>query len=73
MAITDFSRCTHTGFGFDGELVVSCKLGLWSVSGKDRLVVMGHASYYFKQYKEDGEYYNIIGGESPINKLTKGK
>ena len=69
--MTVFSRCTSTVF--DGELWdISCKLGLWSVTGKDKDEVQDEALQYFTQYKEDGEYYRIIGGESPVDKLTKG-
>jgi hypothetical protein len=72
MTIKGFSKCTR--FSSDGDvLTASCKLGLWSASGEDYDLVVDEALHYFKQYKEDGEYYNIIGGESPIDKLTKGK
>jgi hypothetical protein len=72
MTIKGFSKCTR--FSSDGDvLTVSCKLGLWSASGEDYCLVVDEALHYFKQYRDDGEYYNIIGGESPINKLTKGR
>jgi hypothetical protein len=72
MSITGFSRCTNTLF--DGDLWdISCKLGLWGVSGEDKDRAQDEALHYFKQYRDDGEYYGIIGGESPIDKLTKGK
>jgi len=69
--MTDFSRCTNTLF--DGDLwEISCKLGLWGVAGQYKDEVQDEALHYFRQYKEDGEYYSIIGGESSIDKLIKG-
>lgn len=66
----DFEECTNTVF--DGDMWdIECKLGLWGVSGKDKVQVKDEALHYFWQYKEDGEYYRIIGGESPAEKLIK--
>lgn len=60
-----FKKCTNTIF--DGDFWdIECKLGLWGVTGADRDEVQDEALHYFLQYKSDGEYYEIIGGESPI-------
>ena len=50
---------------------ISCKLGLWSVSGKCGLALINEADHYFKQYKEDGEYSSIIGGKSASEVLSE--
>lgn len=66
----DFKKCTNTVF--DGDMWdIECKLGLWGVTGEDKDEVEDEALYYFRQYKEDGEYYEILGGESPDDKLIK--
>jgi len=66
----DFKKCTNTVF--DGDMWdIECKLGLWGVIGEDKDKVEGEALHYFRQYKEDGEYYKILGGESPAEKLAK--
>ena len=50
---------------------IQCKLGLWEVSGNDKKQVNAEAQYYFNQYKLDGEYSEIIGGESVVEKLIQ--
>lgn len=66
----DFEKCTNTIF--DGDFWhISCKLGLWGVEGKDQDEMQDEALRYFRKYKADGEYYTIIGGESPFEKLKK--
>ena len=66
----DFKKCTNTVF--DGDMWdIGCKLGLWGVTGEDKDQVQDEALHYFRQYKEDGEYYKILGGESPAEKLAR--
>ena len=66
--MTDFEKCTNTVF--DGDLWdISCILGLWCVSGACKDEVQDEALHYFRQYKDDGEYHEIIGGDSVIQKL----
>ena len=66
----DFKKCTNTIF--DGDFWdISCKLNLWSVEGKDKNKVQDEALHYFRKYKTDGEYYQIIGGKNPYEKLKK--
>ncbi len=48
---------------------IKCNLGLWSVSGPYSLKLINEASHYFEQYKADGEYSEILGGQSVIEKL----
>lgn len=62
--MSDFIKCTNISFN-EGVWEVECKLGLWSVSGSDRDTVCREGKHYFEQYKEDGEYYEILGGLSP--------
>tara|TARA_R110000851_G_scaffold275824_1_gene428542 strand:- start:8383 stop:8616 length:234 start_codon:yes stop_codon:yes gene_type:complete len=40
----------------DGTLNIKCKKMLWSVEGKDPVIVLGEAMHYFSQYYFDGEY-----------------
>ena len=68
----DFQKCVD--ITFNGEYYdISCKLGLWGVSGTVQEDVYGDALSYWMQYKEDGEYSNILGGESVIDKLVNKK
>lgn len=66
----DIEKCTT--YRRSGDVcTITCKLGLWSVSGRYSLALMNEADYYFKQYLEDGEYSSILGGDSVTNKLMK--
>lgn len=65
---TEMEMCT-TYIRQDKSCTISCKLGLWSVSGPYGLALINEAHNYFMQYKRDGEYSEIIGGESVIEKL----
>jgi len=66
--LTDMEKCTiYTRI--DKLCTIKCRLGLWSVEGKYGLDLINEASHYFEQYKADGEYEQIIGGESSIEKL----
>jgi len=54
----------------DGDIcTISCKLGLWEVTGSYSLELINEAMRYFQQYKSDGEYFEIIGGKSPVEVL----
>ena len=54
-----------------GEQVeIECKMGLWSVIGNSDSVYFD-ALHYFKQYMDDGEYYEILGGKSPAEVLIE--
>ena len=64
----DYNRCVTKSF-VDGLYTIECKLGLWGVSGSDKKQVSNEAIYYFSQYKDDGEYSSIIGGQSVKDKL----
>ena len=66
----DFEKCTNCLF--DGDLWdIECNLGLWSVQGCNQEEVQDEALHYFRQYKSDGEYYKILGGDSPTKVLNK--
>lgn len=65
----EFNACAM--YQRDGEEVtISCKLGLWSVSGPYGLAIMDEALHYFRQYKSDGEYSSIIGGPTVLDNLA---
>tara|TARA_R110001592_G_C13193003_1_gene753572 strand:+ start:33196 stop:33429 length:234 start_codon:yes stop_codon:yes gene_type:complete len=70
---TDFYKCVDMTTDRFGIFNISCKLDLWGVSGKDASDIHNEAIYYWMQYKEDGEYSNILGGESVIDKLVNKK
>ena len=68
----DFNKCVdiiHKG----SVVEIDCKLGLWGVSGTAQEDVYRDALSYWQQYKEDGEYSSILGGESVIDKLVNKK
>lgn len=46
----------------DGTVEIHCKLGLWSVSGRDRHQVEAEAKRYFIQYAVDREYKDFEKG-----------
>ena len=72
--MTDIEKCT-TYKRVGDKCTISCNLGLWEVSGKYGLPLMNEASHYFEQYKADGEYSEILGGENAadafLNRLAK--
>ena len=62
MIIKNFKRCVNFTIK-DDRLTISCKLGLWSVSGPviDAFKINDEAMHYFIQYKSDGEYDKLLG------------
>lgn len=67
---TDLEKCTT--YHRDGDrCTISCNLGLWSVTGKYGLELINEAGRYFEQYKRDGEYSEILGGKSVIEKMLE--
>ncbi len=68
--LEDFTTCVIETEE-DGRTSLECKLGLWSVSCSDTDSVYLEAFHYWQQYNEDGEYYKILGGESPAEKLVR--
>ena len=66
---TDMEKCT-TYKRKGGTIYIDCKLGLWGVSGPYGLKVINEASHYFEQYKSDGEYSEILGGPSVMDKIS---
>ena len=71
--LSQFTRCIDESVDDDGRVSLSCKFGLWEVSSLDSDSVYLEAFHYWMQYKDDGEYSSIIGGESVIDKLAKRK
>ena len=69
--LESFNKCTTKKELKGGRTEIKCKLGLWSVDGYESINVMCEAMNYFRQYKDDGEYSSIIGGESVTEKLRK--
>ena len=56
---TDMEKCTvYTRRGDRCE--IKCKFGLWSVEGPFGLALIREAEHYFRQYKEDGEYRELL-------------
>ncbi len=52
-------ECTVTISDFD-HMEISCRKGLWSVGGPDKLAVLDSAMHYFIQYYHDGEYEDLL-------------
>ena len=70
--MTELEQCAN--YSRSGkQCTISCKLGLWEVNGTFGLALINEASNYFEQYKKDGEYSSILGGESVIDVLTKNR
>ena len=44
----------------NGLITISCRKGLWEVTGGDREVVEGEAMHYYLQYLGDGEYDDVV-------------
>jgi hypothetical protein len=66
--MTELEKCaTYQRIG--DTCTISCKLGLWEVSGKYGLDLINEATHYFEQYKSDGEYSEILGGKSAVEIL----
>ena len=68
--LTEMEKCT-TYKRVGERCEISCRYGLWSVSGKYGLDLINEASHYFEQYKADGEYSQIIGGKSPLEVMQE--
>lgn len=66
----EFELCVEDELLDDG-ITFRCKLGLWSVTAGRITEALPEAWHYFKQYKADGEYSDIIGGPSVIDVLNK--
>jgi hypothetical protein len=60
-ALRDYKACTNI-VTHGGRTNIACKLGLWSVNSLCYSTAQREAQRYFKQYKADGEYSDIIGG-----------
>jgi hypothetical protein len=69
---TEMEQCCN--YARDGDVcTISCKLGLWSVSGPYGLALIDEATHYFHQYKSDGEYSSLIGGPTVVEVFSKSK
>lgn len=58
-----FDRCVEVKLLKDGTVEVRCRLGLWSVSSKDRDMAMREALHYWRQYRADGEYGDLLSNQ----------
>lgn len=67
---SDLEKCTTYRRRGD-TCTIKCNLGLWEVSGKYGLALINEADHYFEQYKAHGEYYEILGGKSPVELLVQ--
>lgn len=63
---TQFQQCTTQSKRND-QHVITCNLGLWSVSAPTLDQAMREAQHYFIQYKAGGEYSEIIGGPTVLD------
>ena len=60
MSETGFKRCTE-GTLDNGTYTITCKLGLWSVSGTNHIDILNEAARYYVLYRGDGEYDKLLG------------
>ena len=67
--LNQLNQCTDKIKERDGTITIACKLGLWSASAGCEANVISEALHYFMQYKSDGEYSSIIGGQGVIDVL----
>lgn len=56
---TEMERCTTYKRRGD-RCEIRCKLGLWSVEGPYGLMLINEADRYFRQYKDDGKYDELL-------------
>jgi hypothetical protein len=69
-AFKDFALCvTETRKG--DEIEIKCKLGLWSVTGRAADMIYHDALHYWGQYRDHGEYSDLIGGPTVSDKLIE--
>ena len=66
-----FLKCTTKPIHKDGRFVIKCNLGLWSVEAYHKHLVITEAMHYFRQYANDGEYSEFIGGKTASENLQK--
>ena len=59
-----FDKCVQTVLRKDGTMLICCKLGLWSCSGRDHEQVKHEARHYFALYHADGEYDEMLSNRS---------
>jgi len=67
--MSDFERCVTLSRDEMANYVYTCKKGLWSVSAFSDPKARREAEHYFRQYKSDGEYHDIIGGDDQLTAL----
>lgn len=68
--MTDLEKCAI--YRRDGNTcTISCRLGNWSVSGPFGMELINEAMRYFEQYKEDGEYANLLSHNTGINRRAE--
>jgi hypothetical protein len=60
-----FDKCVQTVLRKDGTILICCKLGLWSCSGRDHERVKKEARHYFALYYSDGEYADMLSNIPP--------
>lgn len=66
--MSDFTKCTRYTY-FKGLHTYECRKCLWQVSSKKKHDAEAEALHYWRQYKADGEYSDIIGGASVLDIL----
>ena len=67
--MTEFEQCTI--YSREGDTCeISCRLGLWSVTGSYGTTLIDEAHHYFVQYRNAGEYSGILGGPSVVDLVS---
>lgn len=65
-----FEKCTKIKIK-KGRVTLDCIKGLWGVDDPTLEQAIDKAKHYFKQYMDDGEYHDIVGGKSPTEVLSE--
>ena len=68
--MTELEQCTEQESNGNTR-TITCKKGLWEVTGTSGVQLMKEAHHYFNQYKSDGEYSDIIGGPA-VSEVIQG-
>ena len=68
---TGFTSCITVQADIHKRHTIKCKLGLWSVDAPSLALAVSEALSYYRQYKADGEYHELIGGPTPAQVMLK--
>ena len=68
---SDFDKCVNIRRARNADYIFECCKGLWSVQCYSSPKARREAMHYFMQYKDDGEYSDIIGGPTVLERMKE--